>query len=167
MPAAEPGSMVRFDPPPGWSRRVERHEGHPVEVFEPAGAGRAAAGQGSPPVTLRLVADRVAAGGGRAEPQVLIRELALRFVRPDDPRASDRVIEANRDGGIVAQAVMRTEEDGRREVHYLWFIGAPRGMAVATAMLSALVPEERDGEPATVALLQQVDAAIEAATLLG
>lgn len=164
--AVEPEGTVRFEPPAGWSCRRELHEGHPVLVFEPADATGSAGSPACPPVVLRLVADRVADDGQQAA-QVRVRELALRFVRPDDPRASDRVIEGTAGGDVAAQAVMRTEENGRREVHYLWFIGGLRNGGVAAAMFSALVPDDRDGEAATATLLEAVDTAIRNASLRG
>ncbi len=161
---------VRFRLPPGWATDVEDHEGQPVAVFRPP-----------PPAggLLRLVTDRVApkpdpaAGTGRADmgtdmggvPEIL-REMALRFVRPQDQRAGDRLVEDRPDGGILAQAMMRTDEDGRAETHYLWLVGAERSGAAAVAMFSFALPAILDGDESCAETLGRVDEAIRSADIL-
>ncbi|NYZ17341.1 hypothetical protein HL658_32765 [Azospirillum sp. RWY-5-1] len=155
----ERDGVVRFRLPADWTIRMEEHEGHAVTAFDAPGGG-----------TLRLVTDRVtpprAGEGGTA---VLLREMALRFVRPDDPRCGDRVVEDRPGGGLIASAVLRTDEDGRTtwhghaEAHYLWMLGAEQGGRVAAAMFSFALSTAQDGEEAAVAAIGTADAAIRAA----
>ncbi|MGF7174547.1 hypothetical protein [Azospirillum doebereinerae] len=148
---------VRFRLPSGWAAEVEEHEGQPVATFRPP-----------PPAggTLRLVTDRVTpkpeAGGVAAT----LREMALRFVRPQDQRAGDRTVETRADGALVAQAVMMTDEDGRAETHYLWLVGAERDGQAAVAMFSYALPAILDGDESCAAMLGRIDAAIQTAELL-
>lgn len=151
----ERDGVVRFRLPADWTVRMEEHEGHAVAAFDAPGGG-----------TLRLVTDRVAppqAGSGGTV--LLLREMALRFVRPDDPRAGDRVVEDRPGGGLIATAVMRTDQDGRAEVHYLWMLGAERDGRVSAAMFSFALPADRDGEEGAVAAVGTADAAVRAAVL--
>lgn len=151
----ERDGVVRFRLPADWTIRMEEHEGHAVAAFDAPGGG-----------ALRLVTDRVApprAGGGGTA--VLLREMALRFVRPDDPRCGDRVVEDRPGGGLIATAVMRTDQDGRLEVHYLWMLGAEQDDRVAAAMFSFALPAAHDGGEEAVAAIGTADAAIRAAEL--
>lgn len=149
-------AVVRLALPEGWSERREEHEGAPVAVFEPPG------GAGG---VLRLVTDVLAPREDAGGVEIVLRELALRFVRPQDPRAGDRIIEPRPQGGLIAQAVMRTEEEGRAEVHYLWLIAEERAGRVVAAMFSHLVPAARDGLESTARVLQAVDDAVRQAEL--
>lgn len=152
---------VRFRLPPGWSIDVDEHEGHPVAVFRPPAPSGG---------VLRLVTDRKPPRPEDAGVDAVLREMALRFVRPDDPRAGDRTVEdrfaAGRTDGLIAQAVMVTEEDGRRETHYLWLIGAERAGQAAVAMFSFALPAILDGDESCSATLGMIDAAIRAAVLV-
>ncbi|WP_448208460.1 hypothetical protein [Azospirillum sp. sgz302134] len=157
--------VVRFRLPAGWRADVEEHEGHAVAAFHPPA-----------PVggTLRLVTDRVAPKEGPDGVGAVLRELALRFVRPDDSRASDRTVEPwggpdgdpDGDAGVLAQAVMVTEEDGRTDAHYLWLIGAERAGQAAVAMFSYGLPFVMDGDESCSATLATLDAAIRSAEIL-
>lgn len=155
----ERDGVVRVRLPADWTIRMEEHEGHAVAAFDAPGGG-----------TLRLVTDRVApprAGDGGTA--VLLREMALRFVRPDDPRCGDRVVEDRPGGGLIASAVLRADghgcaaEDGRAEVHYLWMLGAEQDGRVAAAMFSFALAAAQDGGEAAVAAIGTADAAIRAA----
>lgn len=160
---------VRFRLPAGWSVEVEEHEGHPVAAFRPplpAGG------------VLRLVTDRKTPRPEDAGTDGLLQEMALRFVRPDDPRAGDRTVEdrivagterddtGSRTDGLIAQAVMVTEEDGRRETHYLWLIGADRAGQAAVAMFNFALPAILDGDESCAVTLGAIDEAVRAAELL-
>lgn len=149
--------VVRFRLPAGWRADVEEHEGHAVAAFHPpAPAGG----------VLRLVTDRVAPKEGPDGVTAVLREMALRFVRPDDPRASDRTVEPWGEDGVVAQAVMVTEEDGRADAHYLWLVGAERAGQASVAMFSYGLPAIMDGDESCAATLAQLDTAIRAAEIL-
>lgn len=143
--------LVRFHIPADWAIDTEEHEGKPVLALRPPG------GQG----VLRVVADTIAA---KDSPAYTLREVALRFVRPDDGRASDRVLEDRRGGGIIATAVMVTEEDGRHETHYLWLAGIEAAASVRVAMFSFAAPAEWDGALSDV--LGPLDEAIRSAEIL-
>ena len=103
-----------------------------------------------------------------------LREMALRFVRPQDPRAGDRTVESRADGAVIAQAMMRTEEDGRAETHYLWLVGAERaqtagtagGAVAAVAMFSFALPALMDGDDSCAEMLGRIDDAIRNAEIL-
>ena len=153
--------VVRFRLPADWRPDVEEHEGHSVAAFHPpAPAGG----------TLRLVTDRVAPKEGPDGVTAVLREMALRFVRPDDQRASDRTVEPwGQDGGadgVLAQAVMVTEEDGRTDAHYLWLVGAERAGMAAVAMYSYGLPAIMDGDESCAETLALLDKAIKSAEIL-
>lgn len=152
---------VRFRLPPGWAADVEEHEGKPVAIFRPP-----------PPAggTLRLVTDRVApkpdSALGSGDVYGTLQEMALRFVRPQDQRAGDRKVENRPGGGILAQAMMITDEDGRAETHYLWLIGAERSGVAAVAMFSFALPAILDGDQSCADMLGRIDEAIQTAEIL-
>ncbi len=149
--------LVRFRLPDGWRADVEEHEGHAVAAFHPpAPAGG----------VLRLVTDRVAPKDGPDGVVAVLREMALRFVRPDDQRASDRTVEPWGDDGVLAQAVMVTEEDGGTDAHYLWLVGTERAGKAAVAMFSYRLPMVMDGDESCAGTLAQLDGAIRAAEIL-
>ncbi len=148
---------VRFRLPPNWAAEVEEHEGQPVATFRPP-----------PPAggTLRLVTDRVTPKPDSGGVAGTLQEMALRFVRPHDQRAGDRTVENRPDGGVIAQAMMRTHEEGRAETHYLWLIGDDRDGVAAVAMFSVALPAILDGDESCAAMLGQIDDAIRAARIL-
>lgn len=157
---------VRFRLPAGWAVDVEEHEGQPVGSFRPP-----------PPAAgvLRLVTDRVAPRPDSGGTAATLREMALRFVRPQDQRAGDRTVESRADGAVIAQAMMRTEEDGRAETHYLWLVGAERADAAggggvaavaAVAMFSFALPDLMDGDESCAEMLGRIDEAIRNAEIL-
>ncbi|WP_245986463.1 hypothetical protein [Azospirillum thermophilum] len=148
--------VVRFRLPADWSMEVEEHEGHAVAAFRPP-----------PPAggVLRLVTDRVTPRPDSGGVEAVLQEMALRFVRPDDPRAGDRTVEPHRDG-VIAQAVMHTEEDGRAEVHYLWLIGSDRDGRASVAMFSVALPAILDGDESCAVMLGQVDGLVRDAEIL-
>lgn len=148
---------VRFRLPAGWAADVEEHEGQPVAAFRPPSPAGG---------TLRLVTDRVAPKPEAGGVAGTLREMALRFVRPQDHRAGDRTVETRDDGATVAQAMMRTDEDGRAETHYLWLIGAERAGAAAVAMFSFALPAILDGEESCAETLGLIDDAIRSADIL-
>ncbi|WP_042442201.1 hypothetical protein [Azospirillum sp. B510] len=154
---------VRFRLPAGWTVDVEEHEGQPVGSFRPP-----------PPAVgvLRLVTDRVTPRPDSGGTAGTLREMALRFVRPQDPRAGDRTVESRADGAVIAQAMMRTEEDGRAETHYLWLVGAERPPAggrdavAAVAMFSFALPDLMDGDESCAEMLGRIDDAIRNAEII-
>lgn len=149
------GGVVRLRLPADWPRRTEEHEGHTVAVVNAPGGL----------VTLRLVTDAWIPKPGPGEAAVLLREVALRFVRPDDPRAGDRVLEDRRGGGVVASAILHANDGGKADVHYLWLIGTEVAGRVVAAMVSVVCPAEHDGDAAAAAVLDTVDAAVRSAEL--
>lgn len=148
---------VRFRLPPGWSVDVEEHEGQPVGTFRPP-----------PPAagTLHLVTDRVTPRPESGTVAATLQEMALRFVRPQDSRAGDRMVETRGDGATIAQAMMRTVEEGRAETHYLWMVGAQRDAVAAVAMFSFALPDLMDGDESCAETLGRLDDAIRAAIIL-
>ncbi|HEY0835699.1 MAG TPA: hypothetical protein VGE72_17485 [Azospirillum sp.] len=150
------GGAVRFRVPAHWAPAVEEREGMDILTFRPADSAGG---------TLNVLVDeRAPQDGGRAED--VLQEMALRFVRPDDARASDRTVEDRADGVRLAQAAMVTEEDGRVESHYLWLLGRVRDGRVGVAMFSYSLPARLDGQEPHVSTLAALDAAIRAAELL-
>lgn len=155
--AASPGLIVGL--PVGWSAGEETAEGQVVRVFRPP----------SPlPGVLRLLTDRIAVDppGDGAAATIKMREVALRFVRPDDSRAGDRLIEDGPRGGIVASAVMATEnDDGYAEAHYLWLRAEPIDgeAAIRVAMAALALPSDRDGSPDAVEVVTAADVMFSAA----
>lgn len=150
------GDAVRFRVPAHWAPAVEEREGMDVLTFRPADSAGG---------TLNVLVDERAPATGESAEAVL-QEMALRFVRPDDARASDRTVEDRADGARLAQVAMVTEEDGRAESHYLWLLGRVRGGRVGVAMFSYTLPADLDGREPHVSTLAALDAAIRAAVLL-
>ncbi len=148
------GGVVRLTLPDGWTAGTEEHEGRPTAVFRPP------AGPGA----LRLVTESLAPGGGVGAAEVTLREMALRFLRPDDARVADRVLEDRPGGGIIATAALRAGEG--QETHYLWMIGAADGAGVRAAMFGCALAAAEDGTDAAAAVLGAVDDAIRGAVLL-
>lgn len=157
--AAKPA--LRLTLPPGWRESAEISEGQPLRVFHPPAPA---------PGVLRLLTDRIAAGGDGATVAVKMREVALRFVRPDDARAGDRIIEDWGRDGIIASATLAAvdETTGRAETHYLWMLAVPAAGAAAVdaAMAALAVPRELDGDDGAAAVAAAADAALRAAVLI-
>lgn len=157
--AAQP--VLRLTLPPGWRESADVSEGQPLRVFHPPAPA---------PGVLRLLTDRIAAGGDGATVAVKMREVALRFVRPDDARAGDRIIEDWVGGGIIASATLAAvdEATGRAETHYLWMLALPAAgtAAVDAAMAALAMPRELDGDVAAAAVVETADAALRAAALV-
>lgn len=146
--------------PDGWSQDWEINEGQRVQAFRPP-----------PPVpgVLRVLTDRIAAAG--ADPgslAVKLREIAVRFVRPDDARVFDRLIEDRPGGGLIATAALiAAQDDGREETHYLWMVAEPGdGAAVVAAMAALALPRDADGDPFAAQAAEAADAALRAARLI-
>lgn len=154
--AVEWAGTVRFRVPMGWTVSSEDREGIEVLAFAPNDSGGGA--------FHVLVDERAPRPGEPAE--AVLHEMALRFVRPDDSRVSDRSIEEREDGARLALAAMVTEEDGRAESHYLWLLGRVRDGRARVAMFSYTVPALFDGQEPHVSNLAGLDAAIRAAELL-
>jgi hypothetical protein len=150
---------LRLSLPPGWRETAEINEGQPVRVFHPPGDA---------PGVLRVLTDRIAAGGADAGAVAIkLRETAVRFVRPDDARAYDRVIEDRPGGGLVATAVITAaQDDGREETHYLWLLAEPgEGPFIDAAMAALALPRGADGDEAAAAVAAVADEALRAAEL--
>ena len=158
------GDAVRFRVPGHWAPAVEEREGMDVLTFRPADSVGDSGGDSGGGTLNVLVDERTPAAGQSAE--AVLQEMALRFVRPDDARASDRTVEDRADGVRLAQAAMVTEEDGRVESHYLWLLGRVDGGRVGVAMFSYTLPANLDGQEPHVSTLAALDAAIRAAELL-
>lgn len=153
---------LHLDMPADWRMEWETNDGATVQLWHPPAPA---------PGALRVLTDRIPADGpDSAAVTIKMRETALRFVRPDDSRAGDRIIE-NRaiDGGgmgIVASAMIAaTTEDGTPETHYLWMIADPAEGAVLTAMAALAMPGEVDGTEEASSMVETVDALIRAARL--
>lgn len=146
---------VRLRLPADWTWDREDREGRPVAVLRPPGGA----------AVIHLLTETVPAPDS-ATAAVRLREMALRFVRPDDRRVDDRVVEDRPGGGLLAVATLRAVTDGRTEVHYLWFCGSDRDGRIAAVMASALVPGESDGDPAVAAILETLDEALRSATFV-
>lgn len=150
---------LRLSLPPGWRESAEINEGQPVRVFHPPGGA---------PGALRVLTDRIAADVGVADAvAVKLREVAVRFVRPDDARAYDRLIEDRPGGGLIATAVITAaQDDGREETHYLWLLAEPgAGPFVDAAMAALALPRGADGDEAASAVATVADQALRAAEL--
>lgn len=146
--------------PASWRRDWETNEGQRVRVFLPPPPA---------PGALRVLTDRIAAAG--ADPgsmAVKLREIAVRFVRPDDARVFDRLIEDRPGGGLIATAALiARQDDGREETHYLWMLAAPgEGGMVDAAMAALALPRDSDGDPAAAAVAAAADDALRAARLM-
>lgn len=140
--ANEQPAPIRFEPPPGWASAPEPEAG--VTAFDaPGGLGR-----------LRLIVERKPAA---ADGAAALREWALRYLRPDDGRVGDRLLEDHGDGGIRATATLRGSE-----THYLWLVGWAEDGSVLAAMFAFTVSAERDGDEAAAAAAEAVDEAIRA-----
>ena len=148
---------VRFRVPMDWTVSSEDREGIEVVAFHPADADGGGA--------LRVLVDERTPRPGEPA-QAVLHEMAMRFVRPDDARVSDRSVEDRADGVRLAQAAMLTEEDGRTESHYLWLLGHVREGRVRVAMFSYTLPTLFDGQEPHVSTLAGLDAAIRAAEFL-
>lgn len=145
--------------PAGWTRDWEVNEGQRICAYRPPPPA---------PGVLRLLTDRIAAAG--ADPgslAVKLREIAVRFVRPDDARVFDRLIEDRPGGGLIATAALiAAQEDGREETHYLWMLAEPGEGAMVFAVMAALaVPRDDDGDSAAAQVAEAADAALRAARL--
>lgn len=142
---------VAFQPPPNWSVQapLEPAEGDDTALVCVAPNGAAC---------LRVIATRSARSDGNSP-----RALALRFVRPDDRRVRDRIIDTRADGSVFATATL-TEETGHLAPDYhLWFIGRSR-TGYTEAVMFAL--EQRvgiDSRPESAAEITFIDTAISGA----
>lgn len=150
--------------PDGWTASDEINDGQTVRVLRPPAPL---------PGVLRVLTDRIAADppGDAAAVAVKLREVAVRFVRPDDPRAGDRLIEDGPHGSISASAVLLAEGDsgdGQPETHYLWLRAEPLpGRAMIRAAMAALaVPGDRDGSPDAIGVVGAADVMLMSATFV-
>lgn len=153
------GVSVRLSLPAGWRESAEINEGQAVRVFQPPAPA---------PGVLRVLTDSIAAAGADSGAlAVKMREVAVRFVRPDDARAYDRIIEDRPGGGVTAGAALIAEqEDGRRETHYLWMVAQPgRGAFIDAAMASLAMPMDDDGDPGAAAVAEIAEEAMRSAVL--
>lgn len=152
--AVDWAGTVRFRVPVAWTVSSEDREGIEVAAFRAPDSG-----------TLHVLADERAPRPGETAEAVL-HEMVLRFVRPDDARVSDRNVEERTDGARLALAAMLTEEDGRRESHYLWLLGHVRDGRARVAMFGYALPAALDGQEPHLSILAGLDASIRAAELL-
>ncbi len=150
--------MVRFRVPRDWAAASETREGIDVVVFRPTEAGDDGG-------ALHVLTDERSPRAGES-PEAVLHEMAIRFVRPDDGRVTDRAVDDRADGVRIAQAAMTTEEDGSAQSHYLWLLGHVRNSQVRVAMFSYTAPARFDGQEPHVSTLAGLDAAIREAALL-
>ena len=146
--------------PDGWSQDWEVNEGQRVQAFRPPPPA---------PGVLRVLTDSIAAAGvDPGSVAVKLREIAVRFVRPDDARVFDRLIEDRPAGGLIATAALiAAQDDGREETHYLWMVAEPGdGATVIAAMAALALPRDADGDPLAAQVAEAADAALRAASLI-
>jgi hypothetical protein len=149
---------VRFRLPADWLDGVEDGVG----VFHPP---RPRGG------TLRVTTEEFRHGGKpgdgdlAAATRVIMRQTAENFVRPDDPRASDRVIDTLRDGTMLASYSVRAQIEGDLVALYMWMRGRAAGEAVTLAVFSFALSAASDGSEAFAAIIGMLDAEIRAAAL--
>jgi hypothetical protein len=149
---------VRFRLPADWLEGEEAGIG----IFHPPHPGGG---------TLRVTSEVLRHGGPpgdgdlAAATGVILRQTAENFVRPDDPRGSDRVIEQLDDGSLIASYSARTEIDGEKLVIYLWMRGKTMGEAVTIAVFSFAMAAEDDGGEAFAAIVGMLDSEIRAVGL--
>lgn len=146
--------------PAGWTQDWEVNEGQRVRAYRPPPPA---------PGVMRVLTDRIAAAGSDpGSVAVKLREIAVRFVRPDDARVFDRLIEDRPGGGLIATAALiAAQEDGREETHYLWMLAEPGdGASVIAAMAALALPRDDDGEKAAAEVAEAADDALRAARLI-
>lgn len=101
--------------------------------------------------------------GATETPAVALQRAAWLFLRPDDPRLSDRDLETAADGGLLGRAVGCYAESGEIWRHYLWLRGCCAGGAARLALLDYAFPAGCDGRDPWRSLVAALDAAIIAA----
>jgi hypothetical protein len=149
---------VRFRLPADWLEGAEAGIG----VFQPPQEGGG---------TLRVTSEVLRHGGPpgdgdlAAATRVILRQTVENFVRPDDPRVEDRIIDELDDGSLIASYSARTEIDGDKLVIYLWMRGKAIAEAVTIAVFSFAMAAENDGDEAFAAIVGMLDSEIRAAGL--
>jgi len=149
---------VRFRLPADW---LEGEEGG-VGIFPPPRPGGG---------TLRVTSEVMRHGGPpgdgdlAAATRVILRQTVENFIRPDDPRCGDRVVEQLDDGSLIASYSARTEIDGDKLVIYLWMRGKAMADAATLAVFSFAMAAEDDGSEAFAAIVGMLDSEIRAAGL--
>jgi hypothetical protein len=149
---------VRFRLPADW---LEGEDGG-IGIFHPPRPGGG---------TLRVTSEVLRHGGQHgdgdlaAATRVILRQTAENFVRPDDPRGGDRVIEQLDDGSLIASYSARTEIDGDKLVIYLWMRGKAMGEAVTIAVFSFAMAIDDDGSETSAATVGMLDSEIRTAGL--
>ncbi|GEO38241.1 hypothetical protein GGE65_001984 [Skermanella aerolata] len=149
---------VRFRLPADWLEGQEAGIG----VFQPPQEGG-----GTLRVTSEVLSHAGPPGDGdlAAATRVILRQTAENFVRPDDPRGSDRIVEQLDDGGLIASYSARTEVDGDKLVIYLWMRGKAMAETVTIAVFSFAMAQEKDGDEEFAAIVGMLDSEIRAAGL--
>ena len=149
---------VRFRLPADWLEGQEAGIG----VFQPPREGG-----GTLRVTSEVLRHAGPPGDGdlAAATRVILRQTAENFVRPDDPRGSDRIVEQLDDGGLIASYSARTELDGDKLVIYLWMRGKAMAETVTVAVFSFAMAQEKDGDEEFAAIMGMLDTEIRAAGL--
>jgi hypothetical protein len=149
---------VRFRLPADWLEGAEAGVG----VFQPPRDGGG---------TLRVTSEVLRHGGPSgdgdlaAATRVILHQTAENFVRADDPRCGDRVIDQVDDGSLIASYSARTEIDGDKLVIYLWMRGKAMAETVTIAVFSFAMAAESDGDEAFAAIVGMLDSEIRAAGL--
>jgi hypothetical protein len=151
-------NRVRFRLPADWLEGAEAGVG----VFQPPRDGGG---------TLRVTSEVLRHGGPpgdgdlAAATRVILHQTAENFVRADDPRCGDRVIDQLDDGSLIASYSARTEIDGDKLVIYLWMRGKAMAETVTIAVFSFAMAAESDGDEAFAAIVGMLDSEIRAAGL--
>jgi hypothetical protein len=146
--------QVTFRLPADWIETMEDGLG----LFQPARPD-----SGSLRVTTEVME---AASDLPATTRSLLVQTAERFVRADDPRGHDRMVEEIDDGGIFASFNARTVIDGANVMIYLWLRGRTSWRRVTVALFSYVLPAERDGEVPFVDTVAMLDREIRDARIL-
>jgi hypothetical protein len=148
---------VRFRLPADWLEGAEAGVG----VFQPPQEGGG---------TLRVTSEVLRHGGppgdgDLAATRVILHQTAENFVRPNDSRIGDRIIDQLDDGSLIASYSARTEIDGDKLVIYLWMRGKAMAETVTIAVFSFAMAAENDGGEAFAAIVGMLDSEIRAVGL--
>jgi hypothetical protein len=121
--------------------------------------------------TLRVTSEVLRHGGPpgdgdlAAATRVILHQTAENFVRADDSRIGDRVIDQLDDGSLIASYSARTDIDGDKLVIYLWMRGKAMAEAVTIAVFSFAMAAENDGDEAFASIIGMLDSEIRATGL--
>jgi len=121
--------------------------------------------------TLRVTTEELRHGGNpgdgdlAAATRVILRQTAENFVRADDSRVGDRVLEQLDDGSMLASYNARTMIEGDMVAIYMWLRGKAVKEVVTLAVFSFALAASADGSDAFVTAIGMLDDEIRAAEL--